>query len=361
MKIEILKIIEAALKKNDAKVKSYSKLLAKNLEIEDPNFSKEIMKLLNNNSVHPIYFDEFLTKPKDKDSELEMIEVILDSDYSEGIILDNYQKDVVDTFIKSYEKREILQKNNVEMDCTLILYGEPGTGKTAVAHMISKKLGLPLINVKLDALISSLLGNTAKNIRKVFEYANNKPCILFLDEFDAIAKIRDDSKELGELKRVVNSLLQNIDSFSKNNILLAATNHEKLLDPAIWRRFQFQLNMNQMSLDTKFKIFENILKNFKLTLNISDGKKKCLLELIKELNPSEIKKVANSCIRKILLDGKKELLYSDIVYEFYYINKDFSKESSIEFLHKMKISRAEISKKLKISIRQVDNELKKGE
>ena len=82
-----------------------------------------------------------------------------------------------------------------------------------------------------------LLGSTAKNIRKIFDYASRRECILFLDEFDVIAKLRDDKNELGELKRVVNSLIQNIDAFSNDSILIAATNHHELLDPAIWRRF----------------------------------------------------------------------------------------------------------------------------
>lgn len=360
MKIEVINIIEAALKKNDSKVKSYSLLLAKNMEQEDPNFSKQIKKILNNNSIHPIYFDDFLMKPKDEGSNLEMVDVIFDSDYSDKIILEKYQKEAVELFIKSYKKREILKNNDIDMEYTFLLYGSPGTGKTALAHLVSKKLELPLVIVRLDAIISSLLGNTAKNIRKVFEYANSKPCILFLDEFDAIAKIRDDSKELGELKRVVNSLLQNIDSFSKNNILIAATNHENLLDSAIWRRFSFQLNMNQISLETKFKIFISSLNNFKLNFNLTDIKKKCLKELLENLTPSEIKKISVSCIRKAILDEKIELSYYDILYEFYSNSRNFTEENLINYLSRMKLSRQDISINLGISMRQVDNELKRG-
>ena len=90
---------------------------------------------------------------------------------------------------------------------------------------------------RLDGIVSSLLGSTAKNIRKIFDYASSIPCILFLDEFDAIAKARDDQHELGELKRVINSLLQNIDAMPSDHVLIAATNHAELLDNAIWRRF----------------------------------------------------------------------------------------------------------------------------
>lgn len=111
------------------------------------------------------------------------------------------------------------------------------TSATTSARYIAAKTGLPLVTARLDSLVSSLLGSTAKNIRKVFEYAAQQECVLFLDEFDVVAKRRDDENELGELRRVVNSLLQNIDSFGEGSILIAATNHQDLLDPAVWRRF----------------------------------------------------------------------------------------------------------------------------
>lgn len=153
-----------------------------------------------------------------------------------------------------------------------MLYGPPGCGKTTVAQLISSITNLPLVTARLDGLVSSLLGSTAKNIRKVFDYASKRECILFLDEFDVIAKLRDDKNELGELKRVVNSLIQNIDEFSEDSILIAATNHHKLLDPAIWRRFNTILALEKPQLEEvnllllsllrgKRQIFCQILKN----------------------------------------------------------------------------------------------------
>ncbi|MBV3966614.1 ATP-binding protein, partial [Bacteroides fragilis] len=101
---------------------------------------------------------------------------------------------------------------------SLLLYGAPGCGKTSIAHYISEKTGLPLVVSRLDAIVSSLLGSTAKNLSRIFSYVNSMPCILLLDEFDALAKARDDNHELGELKRVINSLLQNIDSMSPSTV-----------------------------------------------------------------------------------------------------------------------------------------------
>jgi AAA+ superfamily predicted ATPase len=124
------------------------------------------------------------------------------------------------------------------------MYGPPGTGKSRLARHIAQELGLDLYVARLDGLISSFLGSTAKNIRALFDFAAKTPCVLFLDEFDAIAKLRSDNQELGELKRVVNSFIQNLDTLGSQSIVVAATNHQELLDSAIWRRFSYRLALD---------------------------------------------------------------------------------------------------------------------
>ncbi|NQT92542.1 MAG: AAA family ATPase [Lentisphaerae bacterium] len=118
-----------------------------------------------------------------------------------------------------------------------IFTGEPGVGKTLAARSIASKLGVPLLILDLTAVMSSFLGRTGVNVRHVFNYAKGLDCVLLLDEFDAIGKRRDDSTEVGELKRLVTALLQEIDDWPPASLLIAATNHPGLLDPAIWRRF----------------------------------------------------------------------------------------------------------------------------
>jgi SpoVK/Ycf46/Vps4 family AAA+-type ATPase len=121
---------------------------------------------------------------------------------------------------------------------TALLVGPPGVGKTLAARYIAHRLELPLLVLDLAAVMSSLLGRTGTNVRHVMEYAKSRPCVLLLDEFDAVAKRRDDVSEIGELKRLVTVLLQAVDDWPATGLLLAATNHPDLLDPAVWRRFE---------------------------------------------------------------------------------------------------------------------------
>lgn len=149
--------------------------------------------------------------------------------------------EMVQSLTNEWEHQEQLLHAGLHPSLTALVYGPPGTGKTSLALWLAKELQLPAVVARLDGLISSLLGTTARNLGSLFSFANRYECVLILDEFDAIAKLRDDPNEVGEIKRVVNALLQNMDTRAATGITLGLTNHETLLDPAVWRRFEVQV------------------------------------------------------------------------------------------------------------------------
>lgn len=363
MRTEIIKIIEGGLERNPEKVKSYAKLVSEKLRADgEENLADRILNLLTNKSTHPVYLDEFAAKPVDKDSRLPMVDVTLASK-TEQIILPPIVEAKVKNYIESLNQKDKFVQFGLNMPESLLLYGPPGCGKTTIAQFISQQTGLPLITAKLDGLISSLLGSTAKNIRKIFEYAQERPCILFLDEFDAIAKARDDSHEVGELKRVVNSLLQNIDVFNENSILIAATNHEKLLDPAVWRRFTNVIEVPKPSEKEISSLVTLFLKSFPADFIDEPKKMMKLSKLLNGLSPSDIKAICFNSIKKCIIKGESTLTYPIFLYQCYIsIGNNNELPSLIKFLNSYGVSQINISKTLDISQRQIRNILnEKGE
>lgn len=149
--------------------------------------------------------------------------------------------------IEEHKLATKLRLSGLEPMKALLFKGPPGVGKTMACQWLARELGLPLLTLDLATVMSSLLGKTGTNVRAVVDYGRSFPCVLLLDEFDSIAKRRDDERDVGELKRLVTVLLQAIDEWPSTSLLVAATNHPELLDPAVWRRFDLQLDFDNPS------------------------------------------------------------------------------------------------------------------
>ncbi|PYD52811.1 AAA family ATPase [Komagataeibacter rhaeticus] len=182
--------------------------------------------------------------PVDRETAAPLAEIIFPGEIDGTAPLFNATvSQAIGTIVDEWTNFEALATVDILPAKTCLIYGQPGTGKTRLAFWIARKLDLPVVLVKLDGLVSSFLGTTARNIGNLFTFVNRYRCILLLDEFDAIAKVRDDPQEVGEIKRVVNALLQNLDVRQNIGFTIGITNHPKLLDPAVWRRFEIQLEI----------------------------------------------------------------------------------------------------------------------
>jgi SpoVK/Ycf46/Vps4 family AAA+-type ATPase len=154
-----------------------------------------------------------------------------------GLVLETSVMGELVEVVEERQRAPELMAAGLSLTRTLLLSGPPGVGKTMAAQWIAQAVGVPLVSVNLASLVSSFLGSSGRNIRSALEYAKSGQCVMLLDEFDAIAKRRNDETDIGELKRIVNVILLELDRWPDDNLLVAATNHLQLLDEAVDRRF----------------------------------------------------------------------------------------------------------------------------
>jgi len=170
--------------------------------------------------------------------------------------LTKFVRSACEELVEEQRRADILRANGLEPRHRVLLVGPPGNGKTSLAEALAYELALPLFTVRYDAVVTSYLGETAQRLRRLFEFVRTEPCVLFFDEFDAIGKERGDVHETGEIKRVVTTLLLQMDDLPSYCVVIGATNHPELLDRATWRRFEVRLQLAQPS-DTQMITYFN--------------------------------------------------------------------------------------------------------
>ncbi len=229
--------------------------------------------------------------------------------YFDDLVLQPDVRETLERIMTEVRGWDVLEANALIPTRRLLFCGPSGCGKTASAEAFSAELGLPMLYVRFDSVVSSLLGETAANLRKVFDYASRGQWVVFFDEFDAIGRSRDDATEHGEIKRVVNSFLQLLDGFDGRSVVIAATNFEQVLDPAIWRRFDEVL---RLGLPTRAQL-EIIVA---LRLRPLRTQKKQINDLVDALQDATFADAERACLdarKRCALDGSSTLRESDIL------------------------------------------------
>lgn len=225
------------------------------------------------------------------------------------MILSDVVEDRFRRIEKEYVARDRLAHHGLRYRQKILLYGTPGCGKTMGAERLAWNTGLTLVKVRFDAMVSSFLGETATNLREVFETASQTPCLLFIDECDAIAKSREDVQEVGEIKRVVNTFLQLLDEYEvSNGLLVAATNLTKFLDEAVWRRFD---DVIEVPKPTEAEI-EAILKQTLSSVEIGIIDWKTIVLKLDKLSAAQIVRVAQDAAKRAILDREELVIQAHL-------------------------------------------------
>ena len=184
------------------------------------------------------------------------------------LVLAEHTRKNVDELLEEQHRASLLRSHGVNPRHRVMLVGPPGNGKTSLAEAIAESLALPFFVIRYESLIGSYLGETASRLKRVFDYVRTTPCVVFFDEFDAIGKERGDTHETGEIKRVVSSLLMQVDELPSYAVIIVASNHAELLDRAVWRRFQLRLSLPAPTQRDLARYFDTQFHKFKWQPNI---------------------------------------------------------------------------------------------
>jgi len=223
----------------------------------------------------------------------------------EELVLPELVRSACSQLIEEQHRADLLRSHSIEPRHRVLLVGPPGNGKTSLAEAVAEALALPLFVVRYELMIGSYLGETAARLKRLFDYVRTTPCVLFFDEFDVLGKERGDIHETGEIKRVVSSLLLQIDDLPSYTIIMAATNHAELLDRAVWRRFQIRMELPKPTQKQRAAFVTTFLSRLNEPAGISAE------TLARRLGPISYSEAEQFCLdlfrRQVLAMGERPL------------------------------------------------------
>jgi len=242
--------------------------------------------------------------PVDRERGIPLLEVREPVRSLSDVVLSDENRSCIEELLMEHHRSETLQSFGMQPVDRILFCGPPGCGKTLTAEVVATELSRSLVIVRLDSVISSYLGETAANLRKVFDFISTSPMVVLFDEFDALAKERSDLAEHGEIKRVVNTVLQMMDSYQGKSIMIAATNHEGILDSAVWRRFEEVLLFEPPNLEQLRKLLELKLRGVRREFDIDDAYD---IGMFKGMSHADVERVLRRAIKEMVLSGQQFL------------------------------------------------------
>jgi len=248
--------------------------------------------------------------PTDKERGLPLLDIRQPQRSLEELVLPRMPQLAIEELLEEHRRQDVLKTYGVKASSKVLFFGPPGCGKTLAAEVIAYELDMPLAIVRLDAIVSSYLGETSTNLRKVFDFIGQYPFVALFDEFDALGKERADSSEHGELRRVVNAVLQMMDAYQGNSLMIAATNHEQILDSAVWRRFDDTLEFPLPDSEILSQVLQLKLRGVRRQFETEETD---VVELFKGKSPADIERVVRRAVKRMILKNQEFLSVKDLI------------------------------------------------
>nr|VFK78463.1 MAG: ATPase family associated with various cellular activities (AAA) [Candidatus Kentron sp. SD] len=242
--------------------------------------------------------------PTDKERGLPLLHIKEPVRRIEDLVLSDQNQSLIDEILQEHHRQSVLRSHGLSPVDRLLFCGPPGCGKTLTAEVLASELGLPLAIVRIDSVVSSYLGETAANLRQVLDFIASVPMVALFDEFDALAKERADAADHGELKRVVNAFLQLLDGYEGKSLLVAATNHEGILDAAIWRRFDEVLVFEPPNLEQLRRLLTCKLRGLHREFEPDNNE---VASLFNGMSHADVERVLRRAAKEMVLTGKEFL------------------------------------------------------
>ncbi|MEQ6342836.1 MAG: ATP-binding protein [Gammaproteobacteria bacterium] len=220
------------------------------------------------------------------------------------VVLSQEGRQAIEELLEQHHRGDVLRSYGLRPADRVLFCGPPGCGKTLTGEVIATELDRPLALIRLDSVVSSYLGETAANLRKVFDFIESVPTVALFDEFDALGKERADASEHGELKRVVNAVLQMLDAYQGKSLIIAATNHEGILDSAIWRRFEEVLVFSPPNREELTQLLNIKLRGVRRDFEVDNEQ---VLTLFSSMPHADVERILRRAIKDMILKGQEFL------------------------------------------------------